>query len=187
MLSTLRDRRHNSFGGFVQRPSHATFALIPQIATPVDEHATSSTTIHASPSNQHKKRRVRKRTPSDSESEQITGHVLASGKFKCSDPECSDLRFGRQADFRRHHVNVHAEKILEFFCPVQGCERSRYPSEKSKGRSFKGRRDKMEEHVQTVHHKLSKKRKIYESEEEEEEDDDDTEEVGEPQTKTRRY
>ena len=88
----------------------------------------------------------------------MTGYVLASGKYKCSDPKCADLRFGRQADFKRHHTNAHADKIIEFFCPILGCDRSRNPLKQSKGRSFKGRKDKMEEHVQNVHRKLRKKK-----------------------------
>ncbi|KAH6643913.1 hypothetical protein C7974DRAFT_9592 [Boeremia exigua] len=135
------------------------------------------------PPDQPVKRRSRKCSPpSDSESEQITGHVLASGKFKCSDPGCDDLRFGRQADFRRHHTNVHADRILEFFCPMSGCERSKKPARKGKGRSFKGRKDKMEEHVQTVHHKLSKKRERSS----ETESDEDSIETEEPPPKTQR-
>lgn len=146
-----------------------------------------STISQSPPSVEQNKRRRRKQTPPfDSESEKITGHVLASGKFQCSDPQCEDLRFGRQADFRRHYTNVHADQIIEYFCPVAGCERSRKPSKKSKGRSFKGRKDKMEEHVETVHHKLNKKRRRSPSIEVEEENGD-TEEAEEPQAKTQRH
>ncbi|KAF3035111.1 hypothetical protein E8E12_004764 [Didymella heteroderae] len=132
-------------------------------------------------------RRRRKQTPpSDSESERITGHVLASGKFQCSGPQCEDLRFGRQADFRRHYTNVHADQIIEYFCPVAGCERSRKPAKKSKGRSFNGRKDKMQEHVEIVHHKLNKKRRRSPSAEFDEEDDD-TKEAEQPRAKTLRH
>lgn len=134
----------------------------------------STTSQSPSPESQQKRRRRLQTPTSDSESEVITGHVLASGKFKCSKLECADLRFGRQADFRRHHNNVHALKKTEYFCTVNGCDRSKRPSKKGKGRSFGIRRDKMEEHVQTVHFKESKKRKrSLEPEAEDEEDSDD--------------
>jgi hypothetical protein len=148
---------------------------------------TEAATSPAPPTAEQGKRRRRKQTPSsDSELEKITGHVLASGKFQCSDTQCEDLRFGRQADFRRHYINVHADKIIEYFCPIAGCERSRKPSKKSKGRSFNGRKDKMREHVETVHHELNRKRKRSSSVEVDEEDDD-TEEAEQPQAKTRRH
>ncbi len=149
------------------------------------EHAVHSLSMNSPPINQRKQRRARQDSPpSDSESEQVTGHVLASGQFKCSDKSCEKLRFGRQADFKRHYANAHAEKIIEFFCPISGCERSSNPSKKSRGRSFKGRKDKMEEHVQAVHRKLSKKRgRLSETESE---DDEDTEDVEQPQPKARR-
>ncbi|UPX16282.1 uncharacterized protein EKO05_0006691 [Ascochyta rabiei] len=88
----------------------------------------------------------------DSDSEgRITGCILASGKFKCSEKTCSDLFFGRQADWKRHHITVHASKAKEYFCSHLGCGRSKKPSDKSKGRSFGSRKDKMEEHMQVVH------------------------------------
>lgn len=148
--------------------------------------STDATMSPSPPTAEQGKCRQRKQTPSsDSDLEKITGHVLASGRFQCSDPQCEKLRFGRQADFRRHYINVHADQIIEYFCPVIGCERSKKPSKKSKGRSFNGRKDKMQEHVETVHHKLNRKRKRYSSVEVDEEDDD-TEEAKQPQTKTQR-
>ena len=70
---------------------------------------------------------------------------------------------------------------------MPGCERSRKPSKKSKGRSFKGRKDKMEEHVQTVHHKLSKKRGRSSETDVEDDDEEETEEAEQPQSKTQRH
>lgn len=103
----------------------------------------------------------------------MTGHVLASGQFQCAKLECVDLRFGRQADFRRHHTNVHAKSKTEYFCTFVGCDRSRRPSKKGKGRSFGNRRDKMEEHVRTVHEKENNKRKrAFDSEPEPDNDDE---------------
>lgn len=150
----------------------------------------SSTSSQSPPPESQQKRRRRQRTPpSDSEPEVITGHVLASGKFKCSDPTCDDLRFGRQADFRRHHTNVHMKKKIEYFCTVTGCDRSRKPSKKGKGRSFGNRRDKMEEHVRNIHEKQSntRKRSALEIEDDEEDDDEeDTEGADQPQLKTQK-
>ncbi|KAF9698356.1 hypothetical protein EKO04_003901 [Ascochyta lentis] len=81
----------------------------------------------------------------------IIGCVFASGRFKCTNKACNDLRFRHQADFRRHHINVHALKEKEYFCPLLGCARSEKSSKKARGRSFGSRKDKMEEHVQKVH------------------------------------
>lgn len=54
---------------------------------------------------------------------------------------------------------MHARRMTEYFCPERGCHRSRNPGDGKKGRSFKSRRDKMKEHVQTVHLKEERKRK----------------------------
>lgn len=149
---------------------------------PVVEHPVSPSPTQAPLPDLSTRPRTRNRTPiSDSESDPVTGYVLASGRYKCSDPECTGLRFGRQADFKRHFNNAHADRVLEFFCPETGCERSRNPSKRSKGRSFKGRKDKMEEHLQTVHYNRSKKRRM--SSETLSEDEDDTEEAKQPQSK----
>lgn len=170
------------------RPQTQTALVKPQIeiATCSAKSTASSSLVPA----EHPNRRRRKQTtPSDSESERVTGYFLASGKFKCSDPDCVGLRFGRQADFRRHFTNAHAAKILEFFCPVRGCERSKHPSKKSKGRSFGGRKDKMKEHVQNVHYKLSSRNrgKLLEtdSDVDEEYNDDDDNDL-QSQSKTQR-
>lgn len=142
---------------------------------PVVEHPSGLAPTQVTPPEQQTKARARKHTPlSDSDSDEVTGLVLASGRYKCTDPECQGLRFGRYADFKRHYTNVHAGKIIEYFCPKLGCERSRNPAKKSKGRSFKGRKDKMEEHFNTVHYKRSKKRRM--SSETPPEDEEDAEE-----------
>lgn len=46
----------------------------------------------------------------------------------------------------------------EYFCSVDGCMRSKRPANKSKGRSFGAREDKMREHVKTVHGRAKKRR-----------------------------
>lgn len=153
----------------------------------VDVTSSGSRSSQSPPPAKHPRRRRRAcTTSSDSEGEVITGHVLASGRFKCSDPQCDGLRFGRQADFRRHHINVHALERKEYFCTVSGCDRSKRPSKKSKGRSFGARKDKMLEHVHTVHvkeSKESKKRKKSSGTEIEEEEEDDDFEGVEPRSK----
>lgn len=86
------------------------------------------------------------------EQDRITGYVFASGQFGCAQSECADFRFGRQADYRRHHTVAHAKKARsEYFCTVEGCDRSRKPRKGGKGHSFGNREDKMQEHVKTVH------------------------------------
>jgi hypothetical protein len=95
----------------------------------------------------------------DDESDPVIGHVTSNGKFGCLDPNCSDVSFGRHADFRRHYDHVHASKKIEFFCVVDGCPRSKKPVGKSKGRSFGAREDKMKEHVRTVHETHRKRKR----------------------------
>ncbi|KAH7390737.1 hypothetical protein BKA66DRAFT_440025 [Pyrenochaeta sp. MPI-SDFR-AT-0127] len=114
-------------------------------------------------------RRRRRASPlPGASSDPAIGQVTRLGKFKCLDPGCDDLTFGRQADFKRHYENVHAPRKIEYFCPQEGCSRSRKPvGGKSKGRSFNNRKDKMEEHLRTVHHKRAGKRMRF--------DEDDTE------------
>lgn len=96
------------------------------------------------------------------------GEVTRSGKFKCLDPSCNDITFGRQADFKRHYENVHASKKIEYFCPQVGCDRSKHPTGGNKGRSFKGRKDKMDEHMRTVHQRKAIEKRRPESPSDEE-------------------
>ena len=116
----------------------------------------------------HRKRRRMTPPSRSSSSETITGHVLSSGKFKCSHPDCADEHFNRHADFRRHYSAFHEARPIQYFCSVSGCLRSREPSGRSKGRSFGPRKDKMEEHMRTVHHKGIKKKKYSTDDEDEE-------------------
>jgi hypothetical protein len=76
---------------------------------------------------------------------------ICDGKFKCCVPGCNDILFGRSADLRRHYEHVHNRSRLEYYCPSDGCIRSRKPSNGKKGRSFGTRKDKMKEHVREVH------------------------------------
>lgn len=76
-------------------------------------------------------------------------------------------------------------KKVEYFCTWKGCDRSKRPSKKGKGRSFGLRRDKMEEHVRTVHEKVDKRKRHAPSTEDDEEDED-TEEADQPQSKMQR-
>jgi hypothetical protein len=88
--------------------------------------------------------------------DRTTGFVLASGRFRCTEHTCSDILFGRQAELRRHYINSHAQKE-EYFCAQLGCDRSRKTTSSSRGRSFGSRRDKMEQHMQAVHPKTSRR------------------------------
>jgi hypothetical protein len=102
--------------------------------------------------------------------------MTVSGKFKCFvDAACSDLSFGRQADFRRHyeHHHVHHHRKVIYFCPIDTCLRSQKGGGGKKGKSFGTREDKMREHVRTVHEKRGKKAKV---EMEVEEDGENSEE-----------
>ncbi|KAF1838163.1 hypothetical protein BDW02DRAFT_565204 [Decorospora gaudefroyi] len=127
-------------------------------------HDSSISLSHSSPYTPQRSECHRPTSPSPScSADPVIGQVTLSGKFKCLDPECDnadDLTFGRQADFKRHYENVHAGRSVEYFCPKDGCPRSKRPGGgKSKGRSFKGRKDKMNEHLRTVHHADKKKKR----------------------------
>ena len=103
----------------------------------------------------------------------IVGQVTLGGRFTCLSKACRNdetLTFNRHADFKRHYTNMHARKLTEYFCPEKGCHRSRYPADGKKGRSFKGRRDKMKEHMKTVHDNRARKRRRIEESEEKDED-----------------
>jgi hypothetical protein len=98
----------------------------------------------------------------DPEDDPIIGQVTLNGRFTCLNKVCREdetLTFNRHADFKRHYTNMHARKLTEYFCPERGCDRSKNPTDGKKGRSFKGRRDKMKEHMATVHGKYERKRK----------------------------
>lgn len=53
------------------------------------------------------RRRQHRTLSPNADPDPTAGHFLASGKFKCFDPDCGDLRFRRRANFRRHCTNVH--------------------------------------------------------------------------------
>ncbi|KAF1848356.1 uncharacterized protein K460DRAFT_353344 [Cucurbitaria berberidis CBS 394.84] len=154
------------------------------------ENTTASRILPISSSHHHllspqPVRRRRRASPSpDIPSDPVIGQVTRLGKFKCLHAGCDDLTFGRQADFKRHYENVHAPRKLEYFCPTEGCSRSKKPANgKSKGRSFNNRKDKMEEHVRTVHHKEGKKRKQIEAVEDDDEENSLSEKVKDKRTR----
>jgi hypothetical protein len=142
------------------RPVSPRTSTLPIVCLPV------SSQVYRSPSHPplspllpvQKRRRRRPELSLDEYADPIIGHVTSSGKFKCFDANCSDITFGRQADFRRHYDHTHISKKVEYFCTVDGCTRSRKPEGKSKGRSFGAREDKMREHVRTVHRSGKRKR-----------------------------
>lgn len=83
--------------------------------------------------------------------EQIIGQFTITGKFICLSSQCSAISFGRQADFRRHYERTHNADKFEYYCPLDGCQRSMQPSGRRKSLSFGIREDKMREHVRIVH------------------------------------
>lgn len=130
-----------------------------------------SPTLSSPTSPPHANRRRRhKSDPPTNRTDPIIGQVTLSGKFKCLKETClnngEDMTFNRHADFKRHYDNTHAGRCVEYFCQEPGCPRSRNPEGGKKGRGFKGRKDKRNEHYKAVHQKESKKRKhVYESDE----------------------
>jgi hypothetical protein len=59
-------------------------------------------------------RRRPDRSPGSYHSNQVIGQVTVAGKFRCLGHSCTDLTFGRQADFRRHYENNHAPRSMGF-------------------------------------------------------------------------
>jgi hypothetical protein len=81
----------------------------------------------------------------------VIGIILSNGgpradRYQCHVRGCSGMIFNRLADLKRHHSNRHARNRLEFWCPVQGCQRSKGGD----GIAFP-RKDKRDEHVHRVH------------------------------------
>lgn len=66
--------------------------------------------------------------------------------FKCFHESCRHKSFGRWYDFKRHYNGAHAVELPQFWCTVEGCERS----EMLGRRSFR-RKDKLGDHVRKVH------------------------------------
>jgi hypothetical protein len=167
------------------RSSYAYQTLSQTPSSPRTKARPTSSTSHLSSSHQPhpsllpSSSRKRRRHPSHEvdHSDPIVGLVTASGKFRCSNSDCSDLSFGRQADFRRHYEHQHALRKVLYFCPVNGCSRSNGGGTGRKGKSFGTREDKMREHVRTVHEKKGKKMKLgVEVEDEDDEVEDGSEE-----------
>lgn len=119
----------------------------------------------------------------------IVGQVTLSGRFTCLHKACRDdetLAFNRHADFKRHYTNMHGRRVIEYFCSEKGCQRSKNPANGKKGRSFKGRRDKMIEHMEVVHGKCEGRRKRNRESEDDEEDDHLVGDYGRDKPKARR-
>lgn len=83
----------------------------------------------------------------------IIGTILSNGEvsqeqYKCYAFTCLNKTFGRLAELRRHHACEHGVdgKMPQFWCPIEGCERSRTRS----GKAFP-RKDKMFDHLSKVH------------------------------------
>ncbi|KAH3927021.1 hypothetical protein HBI04_057460 [Parastagonospora nodorum] len=69
-------------------------------------------------------------------------------QYKCNAPTCFNKTFGRLAELKRHHKCKHAVagRRPQFWCPVEGCVRSKT----GQGGAFP-RKDKMVDHLSKVH------------------------------------
>jgi hypothetical protein len=68
--------------------------------------------------------------------------------FRCSKPACSNKRFGRLPDLKRHFDTFHGARGNKLWCPVPTCARSEAFGNKPFSTT---RRDKLREHVQRMH------------------------------------
>jgi hypothetical protein len=78
----------------------------------------------------------------------IIGHLFADDRWGCPYPSCSDITFGRKTELKRHHASCHkgfGGDEPQFWCPVDGCERS------IQGGEPFPRQDKMVDHLKRVH------------------------------------
>jgi hypothetical protein len=65
----------------------------------------------------------------------------------CDMPPCSGRIFGRSTDLERHKDSIHGCDQCVFWCPGPDCHRSQTVGEKP----YKGRKDKLYEHIKRVH------------------------------------
>jgi hypothetical protein len=94
-----------------------------------------------------------RRTQGSHTNNEPIGYVYVDkSKFKCNEPDCKDLTFGRMADLRRHYEQTHSKNRVQYYCSVSGCQRS-HASTSGRGRSFGTRKDKRDEHERNVHKK----------------------------------
>jgi hypothetical protein len=66
--------------------------------------------------------------------------------FKCHDPKCANLTFGRSYEMKRHYNGAHATAPTIYWCEVEGCPRSKVAGD----RPFP-RKDKVKDHFESVH------------------------------------
>jgi hypothetical protein len=81
----------------------------------------------------------------------MIGSMYAAGSpdsyiFKCHDPKCASLSFKRWYDFKRNYNGSHAAAPTVYWCDFEGCPRSRGVGD----RPFT-RKDKVKDHVDSVH------------------------------------
>ncbi|OAL54048.1 hypothetical protein IQ07DRAFT_641055 [Pyrenochaeta sp. DS3sAY3a] len=84
----------------------------------------------------------------------VIGIILSNGsirtdRYKCHELDCAASSFGRLADLKRHNASKHHRNSANrqsFWCPVEGCKRSRNGG----GEPFP-RKDKMKDHLRCVH------------------------------------
>jgi hypothetical protein len=81
----------------------------------------------------------------------VIGAMYHSGRFKCLHPGCARKSFGRQAELKRHYDTIHAAQKPSFWCCVPSCERSL-----DRGGYPFTRRDKLNDHVRTMHAQASR-------------------------------
>ena len=90
--------------------------------------------------------------PANSRNQPNTNNAQpASGSLRlrrhvCNIAPCKDATFGRGPELRRHHASVHDAHNARYWCPIDGCDRSKMEG----GRGFP-RKDKMIDHLMRVH------------------------------------
>jgi hypothetical protein len=81
---------------------------------------------------------------------QTVGYIQIGDNFvfRCSKPACSNKRFGRWADLKRHFDTFHVAVGNKLWCPVTACARSEVFGNKP---FYTTRRDKLREHMRRMH------------------------------------
>jgi hypothetical protein len=75
-----------------------------------------------------------------------TGRLSRPPRHVCNIAPCYGATFGRRHELRRHHASKHSLLNACFWCPVDGCDRSKMEG----GRAFP-RKDKMVDHLMRIH------------------------------------
>ena len=166
-MAMYADTRHSSLSGAYSRLAYSAKAVN------VDSHQPTNHNVREEPLPVHQDRKntheplVRQGQPMEEGSACLfngaasyshnssvletvcTVHVSRdTGKMflQCRIPGCANAKFGRWAEFTRHHRTAHDPNAPKYWCPFDSCERGQVA-----GGHWFARSDKRDEHMRKVH------------------------------------